>query len=108
MATELLVIMLFSISCILFACVLRASGLSTKRRIEDWNWRTGMACLFVDSAGFVLLFAMGASVLIMPFSVILPNLELLWLVPMLILLVADIATVFLLKESAQLRRKSHA
>lgn len=108
MATEPLVIMLFSISLILFGCVMRASELSTKRRIEDWNWRTGSACFFVDSAGLVLLLAMGASALLLSFSVIVPDLELLWLAPMVMLLVADIVTVFLLKESAQLRRRRHA
>lgn len=105
MATELLVIMLFSISLILFGCVLRASGLSGKRRIEDWNWKTSWACFFIDSAGFVLLVAIGASALILPFALIVPDIELLWLAPVLMLLVADTVTVFLLKESAQLRKR---
>lgn len=108
MATELLVVILFLLSLVLLGCVLRASKLSTKRRIEDWSWRTGVACFFADSAGFILLFALCLSALIVPLPVIGPEREQLWLIPMLILLVADSVTVFLLRESAQLRKKRHA
>lgn len=108
MSTDVLVIVLFLISIGLLGSVLRAPRVAAIRSRESWTYRLVLASLLLDVAGACLMLSLILSTLLFMLSQLAPTADVLWSVPMVLLLGANILALFLLRKSSRLKREKPA